>query len=255
MKEFISWNVNGIKSSLEKGLMDFIKNREVDAFLFQETKSNRDKVKEELEEIHEYSEYWSSSKHKKGYSGVLTLVKETPIEIRKGIGVKKFDEEGRVISLEYKDFFLINVYFPNAGAELKRLDDKMWFNKEFLMFCEELRKDKPLIIGGDFNVAHKEKDLANPDSNQQNAGFTIEEREWFSRFLDKGYLDTFREFEPDGGKYTFWTYRYNAREKNIGWRIDYFIINREIKKNLKKSYRLENVKGSDHCPIGVKLNI
>jgi len=251
--ELISWNINGLKASLKKGLVDFIKEQKADIYLFQETKTTKEDAKDSLEDIKDYYDYWCSSKKKKGYSGILTFSKKEPLSVQKGLGIKKFDDEGRLMTLEFQDIYVINVYFPNAGRNLNRLDFKIWFNKEFLHFCEKLREEKALIIGGDFNVAHKEKDLANPDSNQQNAGFTIEEREWFSRFLKKGYIDTFREFEHEGEKYTYWTYRYNAREKNIGWRIDYFIVNKEIKDKVRDSYRLEEIMGSDHCPIGIKI--
>jgi exodeoxyribonuclease-3 len=251
--KLISWNVNGIKASVKKGLIEFLKEEKADIYLFQETKTTRDKANMELLNLNEYKDYWCSSKKKKGYSGILTYSREEPLSVQKGLGIEKFDKEGRLMTLEYPDFYLINVYFPNAGRNLERLDFKIFFNKEFLYYCEKLRENKALIIGGDFNVAHKEKDLARPDNNQQNAGFTIEEREWFSRLLKKGYIDTFREFEEEGGKYTYWTYRYSAREKNIGWRIDYFIVNQEIKSKLIDSYRLEEVMGSDHCPIGLKI--
>jgi len=251
--ELISWNINGLKASLKKGLVDFIKEQEADIYLFQETKTTKEDAKDNLEDIKDYHHYWCSSKNKKGYSGILTISKKEPLTIQKGLGIKKFDDEGRLMILEFQDFYVINVYFPNAGRNLNRLDFKIWFNKEFLHFCEQIREEKALIIGGDFNVAHKEKDLANPDSNQQNAGFTIEEREWFSRFLKKGYIDTYREFEQEGGKYTYWTYRYNARKKNIGWRIDYFIVNEQIKDKVSDSYRLEEIMGSDHCPIEIKI--
>jgi exodeoxyribonuclease-3 len=252
---FISWNLNGIKSSIKKGLGDFINDRDVDFYLFQETKAGKEGKNINLEGIPEYTQYWCSSTKKKGYSGVLTLSKNEPLSIKKGIGIKQFDEEGRVLTLEYESFYLLNVYFPNAGRDLERLDFKIYFNKEFLAFCENLRKKKPLIIGGDFNVAHEEKDLANPDTNQENAGFTMEEREWFSQFLSKGYIDTYREFETEGEHYTYWTYRYNAREKNIGWRIDYFILSNELKEDLENSIHLEDVKGSDHCPIKLEMDL
>lgn len=251
--KLISWNVNGINASLKKGLFKFIENKKADLYLFQETKSSKDNVNSKLDELKDYEAYWYSSTKKKGYSGILTLSNKEPLSIQKGLGIEQIDEEGRIMTLEFENFYILNVYFPNAGRGLKRLDFKTWFNKEFQNFCEKLRKDKALIIGGDFNVAHKEIDLANPESNQQNAGFTIEEREWFSNFLNKGYIDTFREFEKEGGNYTYWTYRYNAREKNIGWRIDYFIISNEIRDILEDSYILDDIKGSDHCSICLKI--
>jgi exodeoxyribonuclease-3 len=252
--KFISWNVNGINSTLKKGLIYFIDEQNADIYCFQETKTNKKRANKKLLEIPGYENYWSSAS-KKGYSGVVSYSKEKPINISDGIGVNKFDNEGRVLTLEFKSFFVLNVYFVNAGRNLERLEDKEWFNNEFLLYCEELRQEKDLIIGGDFNVAHEEKDLANPDQNTRNAGFTMEEREWFTHFLEKGYIDTFREFEKEGDKFTYWTYRYNAREKNIGWRIDYWIVNSELKRKLKESYRLRDIMGSDHCPIALKMDI
>lgn len=251
--KLISWNLNGLKARYRDGLLDFMEKEDADVYLFQEIKTDKTKAQKPLKKFDNYEDFWFSSEKKKGYSGVLSYTKTEPLSVQKGIGVNKFDEEGRIMTLEYKEFYLINVYFPNAGRNLERLDFKIWFNKEFLYFCEKLRKEKPLIIGGDFNVAHKEKDLARPENNQQNAGFTIEEREWFSRFLRKGYIDTFREFDDESGKYTYWTYRYNAREKNIGWRIDYFIISDELQEKIDNSYRLNEVMGSDHCPICLKI--
>ncbi|MGV9197722.1 MAG: exodeoxyribonuclease III [Promethearchaeia archaeon] len=251
--KFISWNLNGIKSSIKKGLSNFVNSRDADFYLFQETKADKGGKNIEINVIDGYHDYWCSSTKKKGYSGVSTLAKNEPISIKKGIGIEQFDEEGRVLTLEYDKFYLINVYFPNAGRNLDRLGFKGYFNKEFLVYCQKLRGEKPVIIGGDFNVAYEEKDLANPDTNQENAGFTIEEREWFSHFLSKGYIDTYREFVEEGGHYTYWTYRYNARERNIGWRIDYFVICEELKEKLKNTIHLEDVKGSDHCPILLKM--
>jgi len=253
--KLISWNVNGINARAEKGLINFINNEDGNFFLFQEIRTKKENANSELLDIEGYYDYWFSSKKKMGYSGVTTYSKNEPLSIQKGFGIEQFDREGRLMTLEYNNFYLINVYFPNAGTDLERLEFKTWFDKEFLHFCENLRNDKPLIIGGDFNVAHTEKDLAEPEHNKQSAGFTIEEREWFSRFLRKGYIDTFREFEKEEGKYTYWSYQFNAREKNIGWRIDYFIVSKELQENLKKSYRLEEIKGSDHCPICLKMKL
>lgn len=252
--KLISWNVNGIKSTLKKGLLDFMQEQDADVYCFQETKTNQENASKKLLEVPDYEGYWASAT-KKGYSGVVSYSKKEPLSISEGINVEKFDEEGRILTLEFNSFYLLNVYFVNAGRNLERLEDKKWFNDEFLLYCEELKKEKDIIIGGDFNVAHEEIDLANPDQNRRNAGFTTEEREWFTRFLEKGYIDTFREFEKEGEKYTYWTYRYNAREKNIGWRIDYWVINENLKDKLKESYRLEDVMGSDHCPIALIMDL
>ncbi|MBD3351122.1 MAG: exodeoxyribonuclease III [Candidatus Lokiarchaeota archaeon] len=252
--KIISWNVNGIKSTLEKGLISFMKEQQADIYLFQETKTSLKRVVSDLKNIEGYYDNWSSAT-KKGYSGVVSYSNKKPLSIKEGIGVKKFDEEGRILTLEYDAFYILNVYFVNAGRGLKRLHAKKNFNREFMVYCENLREEKPLIIGGDFNVAHKEKDLANPDSNSNNAGFTPEERSWFTKFLNKGYIDTFREFEDEGGKYTFWSYMHNAREKDIGWRLDYFVITEPLKDKLTDSYRLPDIMGSDHCPIALKIEI
>lgn len=251
---FIAWNVNGIKSSLDKGLIEFVKNQNADFYCFQETRTNKERSSSDLNDIRGYNDYWHSAK-KKGYSGVVTYAKDKALSVTGGMGIDTFDEEGRILTLEYDEFYLLNVYFINSGRNLNRLDEKKWFNNEFFSFCEDLRKKKPIIIGGDLNVAHEEKDIANPEKNQNNAGFTTEEREWFSHFLKKGYIDAFREFEPDGGHYTFWSYRYNSREKNIGWRLDYWIISEELNKFLKKCEHLDDVKGSDHCPILLELEL
>ena len=250
--KIIAWNVNGIGASLDKGLLDFIKNEGADVYMFQETKTAPERVDSKLTDVDGYHDYWSSAE-KKGYSGVVSYCKDAPNDTTKGIGVTKFDSEGRVLTHEYDEFYLLNVYFVNAGRDLKRLDDKKYFNDEFLSYCNQLHEEKPVIIGGDFNVSHKEKDLANPDSNKHPAGFTPEEGEWFSKLINEGYVDTFREFDDDGGKYTYWSYMYNAREKNIGWRLDYFVVSDDIIKKVEASYRLPDVMGSDHCPIGLNI--
>ncbi|MBD3255717.1 MAG: exodeoxyribonuclease III [Candidatus Lokiarchaeota archaeon] len=252
--KLISWNVNGINSTVKKGLIDFMKKEDAEVYSFQETKASPDNADAKLKNLEGYYDYWDSGEEK-GYSGIASYVKTEPLSVKKGIGVDKFDKEGRVLTLEYDKYFLLNIYFPNAGRGLKRLDYKLDFNNEFLVYAEELRETKPLVLCGDFNVAHEEKDLANPKSNEKNAGFTPDERSWFSKFLNQGYIDTYREFEQEGGHYTYWTYRYNAREKNIGWRIDYFIVSEELKDKLEKSYMMSDVMGSDHCPIGLKIDL
>lgn len=255
MKKFISWNVNGINATIDKGLLDFIEHQDADFYCFQETKTEAEKANTKLLNLKNYHDYWFSSKKKKGYSGVLTYSKKEPISVIKGLGVDKFDKEGRVLTLEFEKFYLINVYFVNSGPELGRLEDKRWFNNEFQYFCEDLRKDKSLIIGGDFNVAHKEKDLARADQRQMSAGFTFEERDWLGQFLSKGFIDTFREFHDEEGKYTYWAYQYNSREKNLGWRIDYWMVTEDLKQNLKGSDHLDEVEGSDHCPIILRIDL
>ncbi len=252
--EIISWNVNGINSLIEKGLLEFVEEQDADCYLLQEIKSGEDTINKKILNVENYKTYWNPA-NKKGYSGVITLTKKEPMKQIQGIGEEKFDKEGRVLTLEFDKFYLLNVYVVNAGRGLTRLEYKMKWNAQFLDFIEELKENKPVVIGGDFNVAHKEKDLANPQSNFKNAGFTPEEREWFSKFLDKGYVDNFREFNKEGGNYTFWSYMHNARERNIGWRLDYFVVNEKFKENIKKSEIMEDVMGSDHCPIKLNLEL
>lgn len=250
--ELISWNVNGIRACIKKGLLYWVEKRDPDILCIQETKAQPKQV---LMNLPSYNFYWSSAE-KKGYSGVLTLSKEKPLSVSKGFGLKKFDNEGRFLQLEYDLFFLINLYFPNAQRGLKRLDFKLEFNEELMKYVENLRKqhtEKGIIMCGDFNVAHKEIDLKNPKNNIKNAGFCPKERGSFTKLLEKGYIDTFREFNQSPEEYTWWTYRSDARARNIGWRIDYFVINQEFRKNLKSALILQDVMGSDHCPIGITI--
>jgi len=240
----ISWNVNGIKSSLNKGLLAFIQKEKADAYCFQEVKTSEPPI------IKGYEAYPASSK-RKGYSGVITYSKVKPLSMINGIGVEKFDDEGRVVTLEFKDYFLVNAYFPNAQHGLTRLNFKLEFNKAFDKFCKQFKK--PLIITGDLNVAHTELDIKNAKANEHNAGFTKEERDWFTKFLSGGYIDTFREFVKEGGHYTYWTWRANARARNIGWRLDYFIVSISLKGKLVSSEILNQVTGSDHCPVALSI--
>jgi exodeoxyribonuclease III len=252
--KIISWNVAGINACIKKGLLEFIKNEDADAYCFQEVKSSEEKARNLFDELKNYKPYYLFG-DKKGYSGVLTLSKTKPLSVIEGIGVQEFNKEGRVLTLEFPRFFLANAYFPHSHRELTRLDFKLKFNNAFLNFCKNLEKQKPLIIAADFNVAHKEIDLANPKQNQKNAGFTKEEREWFDFFLKQGFLDSFRKFNQEEGNYTWWTYRNNARERNIGWRIDYFVVSNSLKSNLTSSKILKDVRGSDHCPISIEIKI
>lgn len=250
--KFVSWNINGINACIRKGLIDFIKREDADFYCFQETKASAERADESILHLKGYHQFWFPAE-KKGYSGTLVLSKTKPLSVVKGIGNEKFDSEGRVMALELKDFFLLNAYFPHSRRELVRLDFKLEFDRDFSRFCDKLRKIKPLVIAADFNVAHKEIDLANPKQNEKNAGFTSQEREWFDKFLKKGYIDTFREFVKEKGHYTWWTYRFKARERNIGWRVDYFIITPDLKHKLKKSWIMGDVTGSDHAPIGLEM--
>jgi exodeoxyribonuclease-3 len=247
--KIVSWNVNGINACIRKGANSFFSSEKADIYCFQEMKATKEKLPGILDG---YNQFHSHAK-KKGYSGVSTFSRIEPLSVIDGIGYEDIDNEGRVLTLEFPEFFLINAYFPHTQRELKRLDYKMRFNSNFLNFCQELDKTKPIIIASDFNVAHTELDLANPKENQQNAGFTQQEREWFDYFLKEGFIDTFREFVKDGGHYTWWTYRNNARARNIGWRIDYFIISNRLRRRLLSSKILSDVAGSDHCPIVLEL--
>tara|TARA_B100000945_G_scaffold320926_1_gene332793 strand:+ start:1400 stop:2194 length:795 start_codon:yes stop_codon:yes gene_type:complete len=257
--KLISWNVNGIRAVLKKGFMDFLNRYDPDIICLQETKANREQVEINLEK-HPF-QYWNSA-IKKGYSGTAIFSKIEPINVNLGLGIEKHDQEGRVICLEYTDYFLVNVYTPNSKRNLLRLSYRYneW-EKDFLKFIKSLEKIKPVIICGDLNVAHTEIDLANPKTNKTtksfpgNAGFTDQERESFSRLLNAGYIDTFRESQKDGGHYSWWSYRANARERNIGWRIDYFCISQQLHSYLKEAFILQNVLGSDHAPVGIDLNI
>ena len=250
--KIISWNVNGIRACIKKGLIEFIKSSDADILCFQETKANQDQVDLQLDGFHQI---WNSAA-KKGYSGTLVLSNIKPSNSFLGMGIQEHDNEGRLITLEYSKFFLVNVYTPNAQRDLARLEYRtMKWDVDFLNYVKDMEKIKPVIICGDLNVAHKEIDLTNPDSNRKNAGFTDEERFSFSRFLSKGFIDTFREFEKEPGHYTWWSYMFQARKKNIGWRIDYFCISKSLRDQLECSFILPDIVGSDHCPIGIQIEL
>ena len=248
----ISWNVNGLRSALKNGLVSKLKLFDADVICFQEIKVDPSSIPEEIKDL-DYRIYVNSAE-KKGYSGTLSLLKKEPMSISTGMNSSKFDSEGRVQVFEFNEFWLVNSYFPNSQRGLTRLDYKMEFNQEFLKFVQELRKTKPVVICGDFNVAHEEIDIARPKDNRHNAGFTDEERNWMTEFLTNGYVDTFRLFNKEGGNYTWWSYMFKAREKNIGWRIDYFIVSKELATNVNESKILSDIGGSDHAPIELKLS-
>lgn len=244
--KIISWNVNGIHACAKKGLLEFIKNENADIYCFQEVKCSSERI-DQLK----LNGYFLPAE-KKGYSGLLTISKTKPISVIRGLGNKEIDKEGRVLTLEFPKFFLVNAYFPHSHRELTRLNFKLKFNRLFSAFCQKFKK--PVIIAADFNVAHKDIDLRNPKQNQKNAGFTIDERKWFDNFLKSGYTDTFRQFVKEGGNYTWWTYRNNARKRNIGWRIDYFLT-KDFQGRLKNSHILKDIMGSDHCPVCLEINL
>ena len=255
-KEFtiLSWNVNGFRSVVSKGFYDFFKRYKPDVLCLQEIKQN--KAPELPLTLQDYDLVWNPAK-RKGYAGTALFFKKgLPLKTWTGLGVEKFDVEGRVINAEFEHFFLVNAYFPNAQHGLPRLGFKLEFNNALLKHVQKLRKKKPVIICGDFNVAHKEIDLANPKQNVKNPGFTIEEREWMDKFLSKGFIDTFRVFHPnEPGHYSWWTYRFNARARNIGWRIDYVVISKELLPKLVKAFISKHVYGSDHAPVGIVLKL
>ena len=249
--KLISWNVNGIRACLNKGFDEFFKSVNADVFCIQETKCRPEQV--EWLEYEGYMSYWNSAE-KKGYSGTAVFTKIKPIAVTYGIGVEEHDHEGRVITMEYEDFYLVNVYTPNSKRELERLDYRQVWEDAMREYLLKLDKKKPVIMCGDLNVAHNEIDLANPKTNTQNAGFTIEERTKMTELLDAGFTDSYRYLYPEKeGKYTWWSYMRKSREKNIGWRIDYFIVSDRIKDKIKEASIYDDVLGSDHCPIGLEI--
>ena len=273
--KFISWNVNGIRACVKKGFLDFFNEADADIFCIQESKMQEGQLDLELPGYHQYWNYAV----KKGYSGTGIFTKEEPISVFYGLGIEEHDQEGRVITLEFKDYYFITVYTPNSQSELARLSYRMKWEEDFLaylkkleetkpvIFCGDLKesqpsltqeakpKKKPIIICGDFNVAATELDLKNPKNNVKNAGFTPEEREKFKTLLDSGFTDSYRYLHPDTEKYSWWSYRFKARERNAGWRIDYFLTSDSIKDKIKDAEILTDVRGSDHCPIELDIDI
>ncbi|MEE1171349.1 MAG: exodeoxyribonuclease III [Ruminococcus sp.] len=246
MKKFISWNVNGLRACVTKGFMDFFSEIDADAVCLQETKLQEGQIDLDLEG---YYQYWNYAE-KKGYSGTAIFCRQEPISVSYGIGIEEHDKEGRVIAAEFGDYYLVTCYTPNSQNELKRLDYRMDWEDAFLAYLKKLEERKPVILCGDLNVAHKEIDLKNPKTNRKNAGFTDEERGKMTALLDNGFIDTYRFFNPDKeGVYSWWSYRFKAREKNAGWRIDYFITSDELRDRLISADILTDVMGSDHCPV------
>ena len=250
--KLISWNVNGIRAAITKGFNDFFEEEEADIFCIQETKMQPGQADINFEG---YKQYWNSAL-KKGYSGTAIFTKKEPLNVSYGIGIEEHDQEGRVITLEFEKFYLVNCYTPNAKRGLERLEYRMVWEDAFRNYLLELNKVKPVIMCGDLNVAHNEIDLKNPKTNVGNAGFTNEERVKMSELLNAGFIDTFRYLYPDKENvYTWWSYMFHAREKNVGWRIDYFITSKSLKKNIKDAIIYDNILGSDHCPIGLEIEI
>ncbi len=250
MMKLISWNVNGLRACEGKGFSAFVREEAPDMICLQETKLQEGQISLDLPD---YFMYWNYAE-KKGYSGTAILTKTKPLAVQNGLGVPVHDTEGRVITAEYEDFYLVTVYTPNSQQQLARLAYRMSWEEAFLAYLKGLEQKKPVICCGDMNVAHTEIDLKNPATNHKNAGFTDEEREKFSRLLESGFLDTYRVFYPDKeGVYSWWSYRFRAREKNAGWRIDYFLASRALRERLRDAMIYTQVQGSDHCPVGLML--
>lgn len=250
--KLVSWNVNGLRAVMKKNFYEFVEEEDPDILCIQETKMQEGQADVELPQYHKY---WCSAE-KKGYSGTLTLTKEEPVSVSTGMGIEEHDSEGRIVCLEFEGFYLVNVYVPNSQNELKRLDYRMKWEDDFRAYVKGLEEKKPVIICGDMNVAHEEIDIKNAASNRRNAGFTDEERGKMTELLDSGMIDTFRYFYPEEtGIYSWWSYRFNARKNNAGWRIDYFLASKALEGNLKDAAILTDVYGSDHCPVRLELDM
>lgn len=249
---FISWNVNGLRACMGKGFQEFFDRMEADFFCLQETKLQEGQIEMNLPDR---QQYWNYAE-KKGYSGTAIFAKQEPISVRYGVGVEQLDTEGRMVTLEYPEFFLVTCYTPNAQRELARLDHRLVWDEAFRNYLVALDQEKPVIICGDLNVAHQEIDLKNPKSNRGSAGFSDEERESFTKLLEAGFTDTFRYLNPEAtGAYTWWSYMFKAREKNAGWRIDYFLVSNRLADKIKAAPIYSEILGSDHCPVGLELDI
>lgn len=250
--KILSWNVNGIRSILKKGFLDFVRNQGPDLLCLQEVRADRAAVDFKLPG---YRDYWNSAESRAGYSGTAVWSRLVPLEVFYGMGAEKHDREGRILGLEFKSFYLVNVYTPNSKRDLSRLPYREEWDRDFLEFLKKLEQRKPVVFCGDLNVAHKEIDLANPESNRGNHGFTDEERAGFDRLLESGFLDTFREFSDEGGHYTWWSQMNGCRSRNVGWRIDYVCLSKSLRPYLHDAFILPEVMGSDHCPVGIDLKL
>lgn len=250
--KLISWNVNGIRSVAKKGFLTWLNQEKPDVLALQETKCSPGQLGEDLLAPLGYKSFWSSAK-KAGYSGVALFVREKSPEIQEGLGITKFDDEGRTLVAEFDHFYLINGYYPNGRDDLSRVDFKLEYSDLALGLANKLRASKPVLLCGDFNTAHTEIDLARPQQNIENTGFLPHERAWIDKLISQGYCDIFREFEKAGGWYSWWSYRAGARPRNVGWRIDYFFVDRAFRESVKNSYYQTQVLGSDHCPVVLEL--
>ncbi len=248
--KLISWNVNGLRAVLRKNFPDFLSSEQPDVLCVQETKCHP----EDIEPLwtNSYTTHWNWAE-KKGYSGTATFSRSKPLANATGMNIARHDSEGRILTTEFPDFFVVNVYVPNSQRELTRLAYRQEWDRDFLAYLKKLERRKPLIICGDMNVAHQEIDLANPKANMKNHGFTPEERSGFSKMIESGFVDTFREFESGGGHYSWWSQMPGVRARNIGWRLDYFLISTALRPRLKRAFILKDVMGSDHCPVGIEL--
>ena len=254
--KIISWNVNGYRAVLKKGFLDWLGGCGADVVMLQETKAHPDQIAEaERAPAGFASHHWNWSKKKKGYSGTACFCRQAPLAYAESLPDPRFAGEGRVQLLEFPAFYLFNIYFPNGQMDDGRLDFKLGFYDAFLDYAEQLRRTKPIVVGGDFNTAHKEIDLKNPKANEERSGFLPIERAWIDTFVSHGYVDTFRLFEPGPGHYSWWSYRFNARANNAGWRIDYFFVSEELRPHVKSAWIDPGVDGSDHCPVGVELDV
>jgi exodeoxyribonuclease-3 len=251
-QKLISWNVNGLRAALKKDAFAFLDAENPDILCLQETKLQEGQIEPILDQYP--NQYWNYAV-KKGYSGTAVFSRHEPLSVSRGMGSEEHDQEGRLLTLEFPHFYLVNVYTPNAQRGLARLDYRMRWDRDFRSYLSRLDKDRPVVLCGDLNVAHQEIDLANPDANHKNAGFSDEERRGFSELISAGFLDSFREFNSEGGHYTWWTYMFKARENNIGWRIDYFCVSRRLRPALKDAFIRSEVMGSDHCPVGIILSV
>ena len=250
--KLVSWNVNGIRACVQKGFLEFFNKVNADIFCIQESKLQEGQINLELDG---YYQYWNYAE-KKGYSGTAIFSKKEPITVSYGIGIEEHDKEGRVITLEFEDFYVITVYTPNSQNELARLDYRMKWEEDFKEYLKKIEKNKPVIVCGDLNVAHKEIDLKNPKTNRKNAGFSDEEREKMTKLLESGFVDSFRYFYPNKTDiYSWWSYRFSARAKNAGWRIDYFLVSDRIKENMKGAEIHTEILGSDHCPVLLNIDL
>ena len=252
--KLVSWNVNGIRACVRRGFLDYVQAESPDVLCIQETKSTVEQLPKAISDLKGYQSTWFSAK-RPGYSGVAVLMKQQPVAITHGMGIDRFDQEGRVIQVDFEAFTLFSVYFPNGQASSDRLNYKLDFYEAFFDHCDRLRQlKKSLIICGDYNTAHQAIDLANPKANKNYSGFLPVERAWMDKIIARGYVDTFRRFDPSPGQYSWWTYRFGARKKNIGWRIDYCLVSSDIVPRLKDAFIQPSVMGSDHCPVGICLS-